>query len=101
MSLRFSFVGDSLSALGYALLGAQRYSPPLEEPGVLQALSEARRESDLVVIQVEYAALLGTQLTQLIVTHPRPPVVVVPALHEDAALPTHTLDQARLVLGVG
>ena len=101
MSLRLSYVGDPLSALGYALVGARRFSPECDAAAVASALDEARADSDLVMIESAYAKLVETQLRNLAITAPLPPVVVVPGLHDDETLSGRGVREARIVLGIG
>ena len=99
--VRFSYIGDPLSALGFALIGAQRFSPKLNPPAVVQALDEARSDSDLVLIENAYAALIDEHLHTTIIGEPLPPIVVVPSLHQDDELSDASVREAGVVLGIG
>ena len=101
MSSRFSYVGDPLSALGYALIGARRFSPERNPAAVAQALDEAREDSDLILIENAYAELVEKYLQALVISDPVPPILVVPCLHEDDALSELSVREARSVLGIG
>ena len=99
--MRFSYIGDPLSALGFALIGAQRFSPELTSSAVAQALDRARNDSELVLIENAYAALIGEHLHTTIIAEPLPPIVVVPCLHQDDELSDAGVREARTVLGIG
>ncbi|MDH3712874.1 MAG: V-type ATP synthase subunit F [Gammaproteobacteria bacterium] len=101
MSLRFSYIGDPLSALGFALIGAQRFAPERSASAVAHALDEARNDSDLVLIENAYAALIDEHLRTTIIGEPVPPVVVVPCLYEDDELSDASVREARAVLSIG
>jgi vacuolar-type H+-ATPase subunit F/Vma7 len=101
MPLRFSYIGAPLSALGFALIGARRFSPERNASAVVQALDEARKDSDLVLIENAYAALIDEHLHATIIGEPVPPVVVVPCLYEDEELSDASVREARAVLGLG
>jgi vacuolar-type H+-ATPase subunit F/Vma7 len=101
MSLRFSHIGDPVSALGFALIGAQRFSPELNPSAIVQALDKARSESDLVLIENAYAALVDDYLHTTVIANPVPPIVVVPRLDQDDELSDFSVREARIVLGIG
>lgn len=100
MTPRFSYIGDPLSALGYALLGARRLSPDLTPDAVVEALREARDGSDLVLIENAYAALVRDHLRSVVVADPLPPIIVVPCLHKDDQLSDASVREARGVLAI-
>lgn len=98
--MRFSYIGDPLSALGFSLIGATLYSPPLEPAAVIADLAAAREHSELILIENGHAALVAEHITSLLRSEPLPPIIAVPCLHRDDALFTRAVERARLVLGV-
>ncbi|MDH3452907.1 MAG: V-type ATP synthase subunit F [Gammaproteobacteria bacterium] len=101
MTPRFSYIGDPLSALGFALIGAQRFSPALTPSAIVQAVEQARDDSDLVLIETPYAGLVDEYLLATIIAEPLPPILIVPCLHEDDDLSQRIIREARIVLGIG
>ncbi len=101
MAFRFSYIGHPLSALGFGLIGAQQFSPELSAAAVSQALATARGNSDLVLIENDYAALIAEHLHDTVLTEPVPPIAVVPCLHRDDELADLSIREARIVLGIG
>ena len=101
MAFKFSYIGHPLSGLGFALIGARQFSPEPDRAAVLQALDTARRDSELVLIENEYAELIAEHLRETVLTQPEPPIAVVPCLHEDDELSDLSIREARVVLGIG
>lgn len=74
------FIGDELSATGYRLGGARVHSPPLEDaPDVFR---RAQRETDLILISVEFARSLPEKELNGALMRERPLVLVVPDIRE-------------------
>lgn len=74
------FIGDELSATGYRLGGARVHSPALEDaPDVFR---RAQRETDLILLSVEYARALPHQDLHHALSRERPLVLVVPDIRE-------------------
>ncbi|HKJ76421.1 MAG TPA: V-type ATP synthase subunit F [Gammaproteobacteria bacterium] len=74
------FIGDELSATGYRLGGARVHSPPLEDaPDVFR---RAQRETDLILVSVEYARALPQEELNRSLLQERPLVLVVPDVRE-------------------
>lgn len=99
-TFRCTYVGDPLSGKAFALIGARNVSPELTAEAVRQAVNTARADSNLVLIETEYAALLDEELRDTIVTDPVPPIVIVPSLTHDGELVDVTVREARAVLGI-
>ena len=97
---RCTYVGDPLSGIAFALIGARKVSPEMTTEAVRQAVRSARTDSDLVLIETEYAALIDEELRDTIVTDPVPPTVIVPSLTHDDGLIDVSVREARAVLGI-
>ena len=74
------FIGDELSATGYRLGGARVHHPPLEDAADI--FRRAQRETDLILISVEYARALPEDELNRALLQERPLVLVVPDVRE-------------------
>jgi len=99
-TFRCTYVGDALSGLAFELIGARQVSPEMTTEAVTQAVSAARTDSDLVLIETEYAALMDPQLHDTVISDPLPPLVIVPSLTRDDELVDVSVREARAVLGI-
>lgn len=100
MSLRVSYIGDSPTSTGFALLGVTPYASPTESAAVWNAVLQAHGQSDLVIVNQEHAQTVTSRLESLIRQRPIPPIVIVPSIDSDHALQDTATDVARRVLGI-
>ncbi len=100
-AFKCTYIGDPLAGLAFALIGAQPVSPERTADAVLQAVRAARIDSDLLIIETDYALLIDTELQAIVIAEPVPPVVTVPRLTLDERLADASVQEARAVLGIG
>ncbi len=101
MSLVVSYIGEPVAAAGYALVGARVYTPPVDAEAVWDALSAARAQSHLVLINERHVKAVRERFDQLLLEEPIPPLAVVPGVDEDEPVGTAAVQTARRVLGLG
>jgi vacuolar-type H+-ATPase subunit F/Vma7 len=82
------------------LAGVTPYSPPVEFAAVWDTVLQARKQSDLVILNQKHARSVQSRLEALIRQQPIPPVVVIPSIDSDHALQDSAVDVARRVLGI-
>ncbi len=99
-TLRATYIGDAITAGGFALVGVRSRVTPAEAGAVWQAMREARRNSDLVILNREHADAIRARLQDLIASEPTPPVVVVPTMDTDEPAVDRVIGPARRVLGL-
>ena len=99
-ALRATYIGDAVTADGFALVGVQPRVTPAEANAVWQALREARQKSNLVILNRAHADVIQARLQELISTEPTPPVVVVPTMASNEPALDHVVAPARRVLGL-
>ena len=98
--LRAIYIGEVVTASGFALVGVQPQVTPAEADAVWQAVREARQNSDLVILNQAHANLIQARLRELISAEPTPPVVVVPTMDGKEFALDHIVGPARRVLGL-
>lgn len=77
------FIGDEVSAAGYRLAGVRIRTPgPIE---VLEVITWACRQSPLVMITTEYAAMLSASDQDHLLSQLTPALVVVPDIRSKTA----------------
>lgn len=74
------FIGDELSAAGFRLGGARVHAPALEDAA--EVFRRAQRETDLILLSVEYARSLPPAELNAVLTAERPLVLVVPDVRQ-------------------
>ncbi len=97
MSAVFAYVGDVASAAGFRLAGARTFTPaPGEEAN---ALAQARKEADLVLLSSEVAATLPRAALNDALAAMEPVVAIVPGT--DGVLPaSDPAERVRAQLGL-
>ena len=100
-TLRVTYIGDVVTASGFALVGVEPRVAPAEAGAVWQAMREARKNSDLVVLNQAHADVIQAGLQELISAEPTPPVVVVPSMASKELALDRVVGSARQVLGLG
>jgi vacuolar-type H+-ATPase subunit F/Vma7 len=101
VTLRTIYIGEAVTASGFALVGVQPQVTPAVADAVWQAMREARQKSDLVIINQAHADLIQARLQELIASEPTPPVVVVPTMDGKECALDRVVGPARRVLGLG
>lgn len=99
--LRATYIGDEITASGFALVGVRSRITPAEPDVVWQALHEARAISDLVILDQAHADVIRSRLQELISGAPLPPVAVVPSMSDRQAAADSVVGAARRTLGLG
>ncbi|MDX1571746.1 MAG: V-type ATP synthase subunit F [Xanthomonadales bacterium] len=93
------FIGDELTALGYALAGMDSRTPPADQ--VDETFRRARDEgATLILLTAESVAQVDQALLNHALTACHPPVVVVPDAR-DRAMPTDWAREVKQTLGIG
>jgi hypothetical protein len=87
------YLGDEVSAAGYALAGAQARTP--EPGGESAALARARAEAPLVLVSASVAAKIPASELRAACLALSPVTTVVPALDPAAPLPDVAARLAR------
>ena len=98
--LRATYIGNEITASGFALVGVQSRITPAEPGAVWQAVQDARGKSDLVILDQAHADTIRTRLQELISSEPIPPVVVMPTLNTKEPDLDRIVGPARRVLGL-
>lgn len=98
--LRVTYIGDAVTADGFALVGVQPQVTPAEADTVWQAIREARQKSNLVILNQAHADVIQTRLQELISTEPTPPVIVVPTMASNELALDRVVAPARRLLGL-
>jgi len=101
VTLRAIYIGEAVTANGFALVGVQPQVTPAEADAVWQAMREARQNSDLVILNQAHADVILARLQELISSEPTPPVVVVPTMDDKEFALDRVVGPARRVLGLG
>ena len=99
--LRATYIGDEVTASGFALVGVSCRIIPNEPRAVWQAVRKARKHSDLVILDQAHADVVQVRLQELISAHPIPPIVVVPSMSHAEAADDAVVGPARRTLGLG
>ena len=99
-TLRATYIGEAVAAGGFALVGVDARVTPEEADAVWQCVREARRNSDLVILNQAHADLVQARLQELISVEPTPPVVVVPSMNSSESARDRVIEPARRVLGL-
>ena len=99
-TLRVTYIGEAVTASGFALVGVQPQVTPVEADAVWRAMHEARRNSDLVILGQAHADVIQAHLQELIATEPVPPVVAVPNMDTKEPALDSVVGPARRVLGL-
>jgi vacuolar-type H+-ATPase subunit F/Vma7 len=100
MTLRVTYIGEDVSASGFALAGARVHRVPADPDRVRPLLEAARGDSDLVILNEAHALCVGDALHALLLREPVPPVLVLPAMDVRAGPPREVVRRARSVLGL-
>ena len=98
--LRATYIGDEVTASGFALIGLTPRVTAAEPKAVWQAIREARRNSDLVILNQAHADVIQSRLLELISAEPIPPVVIVPTMNTKEPVLDRVVGPARRVLGL-
>ena len=99
-TLRATYIGEAITAAGFALVGVLPRVTPTEADAVWQAMLEARLNSNLVILNQAHADVIQARLQELISTEPTPPVVVVPSMASKEPAQDRVVAPARRVLGL-
>ncbi len=99
--LRATYIGDEITASGFALVGVSCRITPTEPNAVWKAVRKARKHSDLVILDQAHAGAVQARLQALISTDPLPPIVVVPSMGHSEAAADAVVGPARRTLGLG
>ena len=99
--LRATYIGDEITASGFALVGVSCRITPNETRAVWKAVRKARKHSDLVILDQAHADVVQARLQELISAHPIPPIVVVPSMSHSEAADDTVVGPARRTLGLG
>ncbi len=99
-TLRATYIGEAVTASGFALVGVQPRVTPVEADAVWQAMREVWRNSDLVILNQAHADVIQARLQELISSEPTPPVVVVPTMDGKELTQDRVVGTARRVLGL-
>ena len=99
-ALRATYIGEAVTADGFALVGVQPRVTPAEADAVWRAIHEARQKSNLVILNQAHADVIQVRLQELISTEPTPPVVVVPTMANKELALDHVVGPARSALGL-
>jgi vacuolar-type H+-ATPase subunit F/Vma7 len=99
-TLRAIYIGEAVTAGGFALVGVRPRVVPAEADAVWQAMREARQNSDLVILNQAHAEVIQTRLQELISSEPTPPVIVVPDMDGKEFALDRVVGPARRVLGL-
>jgi vacuolar-type H+-ATPase subunit F/Vma7 len=95
---RIYYIGDEATAAGYRLAGAEvRVPSPAEAAETFRRAHE--RDTDLILLSAEVAALLPREELAAAVLGERPLVAIVPDVHGRHAPPDVARD-VRLALGI-
>lgn len=100
MSARVVYIGERLMASGFALSGAQVYTPSAQEDEIWRDFDQARETADLILISDLYAQLLGPRLARHLQQVSIPPVLRLPAADEQVVPARETIKSARMNLGL-
>lgn len=99
-----SFIGDELTATGFALVGIHTAAAPESRDRLWQLVLEERERRQLVMLSAECARRIRDRLDALIERQPVPPIVVLPdpgaAQATDGAI-RDALDALGLESGTG
>jgi vacuolar-type H+-ATPase subunit F/Vma7 len=98
--VQITYIGEEITAQGFALLGIDSLQPAAEHAEVIEALQTARNGSDLVLLDQGLATLVHTELQTFVLQHPVPPILVVPAMTKNEDLHSAELELARHELGI-
>lgn len=100
MSARVAFIGEALLASGFALSGAQVYTPPAKADAIWNEFEQVREQADLILISEAFAEQVRERLNRYQQFNPVPPVLCVPALNQREAPVRATIQAARASLGL-
>lgn len=100
-TLRATYIGEAITAAGFALVGVRPRITPAEADAVWQAIGEARRNSDLVILNQAHADVIHSRLQELIYAESIPPLVVLPCMDKKESALDRVVGPARRTLGVG
>ncbi|MGI9304462.1 MAG: V-type ATP synthase subunit F [Gammaproteobacteria bacterium] len=99
-TLRAIYIGEAVTASGFALVGVQPRATPIEADAVWQAVRAARRNSDVIILNQAHANVIQERLQELISAEPIPPVIVVPTMDNKEPALDRVVGPARRVLGL-
>lgn len=98
--MRITYIGEEITAQGFALLGVDSLQPAASHAEVFAALQTARHGADLVLLDQGLASLLHSELQIFILQHPVPPILVVPSMTKKEDFHGTELKLARRELGI-
>lgn len=98
--MRLGYVGEPVTAAGFALIGASTHTPPPEAGVVWPLLLELRAHTDLLLINRAHAECVAPRLAQLLNEEPLPPVLVLPDMDHEEQPVSETIAAARRILGL-
>lgn len=99
-TLRAIYIGEAITASGFALVGVQPRVTPVEAVAVWRAVCEARHNADVIILNQAHANVIREHLRELIASEPTPPVVVVPTMDKKETALDLVIGPARRVLGL-
>jgi vacuolar-type H+-ATPase subunit F/Vma7 len=98
--MQVSYIGDAVAAAGFALTGARVHSPSPEPEAVWGLIMRERAISDLLIIDVDLAAVVAGRLRDALAEQPVPPVLVIPSPAGEAGYADSAMVAARRALGL-
>lgn len=98
--LRLSYIGEPIAAAGFAVIGARIHTPAIDDQDLWRLIHEARRESDLLLINYNHTLGIKQQLAMLLEKEPVPPILAVPAMHHHEDIVNVIENLARQMLGI-
>lgn len=93
------FIGDELTGAGFALAGVRSHPAPGSTEGLWRLVLAERERRQLVVLSAECGRPIREKLSQLLESHPLPPIVVLPG-PAPADGPDGTIGEALDALGI-
>lgn len=98
--MRLSYVGEPVTAAGFALIGTSTHTPPPEAEVVWPLVLKLRPHTDLLILNHAHAESVAPQLAQLLHEEPLPPVLVLPDMNQETQPVFQSLGVARRILGL-
>ncbi len=98
--MRLCYVGEPVTATGFALIGASVHTPPVEARLVWPLLLKLRAHTDLLLLNRAHAECVASQLARLLNEAPLPPVLVLPGMDRDEQPLSEITEAARRILGL-
>ena len=99
-AMRLSYIGEPVTAAGFALIGANTHTPQPEASIVWPLVLKLRAHTDLLLLNRAHAESVASQLTQLLHKEPLPPVFILPGMNQEEQPVLETTKTARRILGL-